>query len=557
MSNGLKWLLFAGTVAILACSRPSSTAESVAAASTAPATAMPVESIPYVLPAWQYVTLQSSSTCWGADAGQDDPKLWWALETCSTADAIDPRLPQYCNGSCHLYAYVDVALNSCSAATAATFAFNNTKNEGGFLHAAGGPSASSTRLIHQRHGHCGKYGGTQAAEYFQNLGDPAMQSFLYANVWNNPNAREGGIPNGFGVMNDDVNAAYAPNVYKTSEYGGVYLWQKPSGPGAAVQSWYAGLAAYFNSMCPAGGRCVHTSFNGLAGGAHVCAKVDNGDCYGSTQYAQGYLNNAVNVAPLCSALTRNNVDGAISERRLFTGGKWSRMGLIAAQVNTSIAMALGACPGLKYIDLEQPSESPTLRFFMTGLQWLAPDQRTGIPDEVVQWRYATGPANSQVASFWPEYTVVPQGPEQLLTPYRYGGSAPHDALGCPSANGDTGGVVALVVACSGDAPVWGMQYRHCYINRSDVGPCATLVNASPNAVNVTASMFRHDPISTYRWQFVFSGLQMAGVRMGTRTVSTGCAVPQYCDGAVNVNGLPFKGDGSDTIPGLSAIFVHS
>jgi hypothetical protein len=101
-----------------------------------------------------------------------------------------------------------------------------------------------------------------------------------------------------------------------------------------------------------------------------------------------------------------------------------------------------------------------------------------------------------------------------------------------------------------------MQYRHCYINRADLGPCATLVNASPNPVKVTASMFRDDPIRTYRWQFGFSGLQMASVQMGSESVNTGCAVAQYCNGAVVVKGAPFKGDGSDTIPGLSAIFIH-
>lgn len=565
MSNRLRFLLLVGCSAILACSSHANeaTASAVTAAATSTATAatsaaaLPVQSIPYVLPAWQYVTLQSNSTCWGADAGRNDAKLWWGLETCSTLDAMDPRLPQNCNGPCHLYAYVDFALNACnSATTAATFAFNNTKNEGGFLHVAPGPIASSSRLVHARNGRCGQYGGTQStSEYSQNLGSPAMLSFMYAHVWNNADARKGGVPNGFGVMNDDINTAYAPHLYKTSEYGGVYLWQKPSGPDASPQSWYGAVAAYFNSMCPAGGRCVHTTFNGIAGGAHVCSSVVNGDCYGNTQYAQGYLNNAVNAAPLCSALTQGNVDGAISERRLFTNGTWSRTGMIAAQVNTSIAMALGACSGLKYIDLEDPAASPTLRFFMTGLQWLVPDQRSGIPDEVVQWRYATGPANSQIASFWPEYTVVPQGPEQSLTPYRYSGSAAHDASGCP-ANGDTGGIVALVVACSGDAPVWGMQYRHCYVNRADVGPCATLVNASLNPVQVTATMFRGDPISTYRWQFAFTGLQMATVRMGSESISTGCAVAQYCNGAVAVNGLPFKGDGSDTIPGHSAIFIH-
>jgi hypothetical protein len=383
-----------------------------------------------------------------------------------------------------------------------------------------------------------------------------MQAYAYANVWSNPDFRKGGIPNGFGVMNDDIFTAYAPNIYKTSEYGGVYLWQKPTGPNAAGQSWFSAVASYFNSMCPQGGRCIHTSFNGFTGGARICATAVDGNCYGSTSYAQGYLNNAVNAAPLCNALTRGNVDGAVSERRLYTNNKWSTTGLIAAQINTSIAMALGVCPGLKYIDLEQTTASPTMRFFMTGLQWLVPDQRTGIPDEVVQWRYAAGPANSPTASFWPEYTIVPQGPEQSLTAYHYSGTAAHEASGCPTSRGDTGGVVALVVACAGDAPVWGMQYRHCYINRADLGPCATLVNASPNPVNVTASMFRGDPIRTYRWQFGFSGLQMASVQMGSESVNTGCAVAQYCNGAVVVKGAPFKGDGSDTIPGLSAIFIH-
>lgn len=564
MSNGLRFLLLVGCAAILACSSHANeaTASAATAAATGTATAatsaaaLPVQSIPYVLPAWQYVTLQSNSTCWGADAGRNDAKLWWGLETCSTLDAMDPRLPKNCNGPCHLYAYVDFGVNACNVTTGATFRFNNGHNEAGFLHVAPSVGTPTNRLTYVRAGKCGSYGGAQGPhEYFQDLGNTKMQSYTYAKVWSNPDFRQGGIPNGFGVMNDDIFTAYAPNIYKTSEYGGVYLWQKPTGPNAAPQSWFSAVASYFNSMCPPGGRCIHTSFNGFTGGARICATVSDGNCYGSKAYAQGYLNNAVNAAPLCHALTQGNVDGAISERRLFTNGTWSRTGMIAAQVNTSIAMALGVCSGLKYIDLEDPAASPTLRLFMTGLQWLVPDQRSGIPDEVVQWRYAAGPANSQIASFWPEYTVVPQGPEQSLTPYRYSGSAAHDASGCP-AKGDTGGIVALVVACSGDAPVWGMQYRHCYVNRADVGPCATLVNASPNPVQVTATMFRGDPISTYRWQFAFTGLQMATVRMGSESVSTGCAVPQYCNGAVAINGLAFKGDGSDTIPGRSAIFIH-
>lgn len=557
MSKCLRWLLLVGYATILACSgQPQATNASAVASSTAPA-AVPVQSIPYVLPAWQYVTLQKNSICWGADAGRNDAKLWWALETCSTLDAMDSRLPRYCSGPCHLYTYADFGLNGCNVTTGATFRFNNSTNEGGFLHLAPGSVAAPNRLTLTRNGQCAQYGGAQDRnEYFENLGSTAMQSFVYANVWSKSDFRKGGIPNGFGVMNDDIFTAYAPTIYKAKEYAGVYLWQKPTAPGAASQSWYSAVASYFNSMCPDGGRCVHTVFNGFTGGARTCATVVEGNCLGSAQYAQGYLDNAVNAAPLCSALTRGNVDGVVSERRLYTNRKWSPAGVIAAQINTSIAMALGTCPGLKYIDLEQPEASPTLRFFMTGLQWLVPDRRTGIPDTVVQWRYAIGPSNSQVASFWPEYTVIPQGPEQALTPYHYSGSAPHEALGCPTANGDTGGVVALVVACAGDSPVWGMQYRHCYVNRAEVGPCATLVNSSPDPIEVTASMFRHDPIGTYRWQFVFSGLQLASVRMGELSVSTGCAVPRYCDGVVSVNGSPFKGDGSDTIPGRSAIFIH-
>ncbi|MBV8374055.1 MAG: hypothetical protein JO302_00970 [Candidatus Eremiobacteraeota bacterium] len=551
--------LFAAMLA--ACSHSDGTQTSAAASpspiATTPAVVATVAApgvIPLVLPAYEYVSLYAGN-CAGADAGRNDPKLWWGLEVCALADQLDARLPAYCNQSCHLYMYVDVGLNGCSYVTASTFAWANINHEAGFLHLAPNSIRPAYRLTFKRNNACAKFGGAPNTEYFQNLGDPALQRFMYTNIWNST-ARYG-VHQGFSVFNDDVFTGYASLLYGSSEYGGVWMWQRPNGPYANPRSWFAALAEFFNSMC-AGERCVHTNANGVGGGAQTCTTVEAGNCYGSTAYAQGYLNNATNTTAVCTLLEHDNLDAWTAERPLYghgnLDGRWSTVGLIAASVNTAINLALGTgnC-AQKYVELEQPSENPSIRSYMTGLQWLVPDPRTGIPDAVVQWRYSTGDPKTRIASFWPEYTIVPQGPEQPISPYRYGGGAPHEALGCPNA-GDTGGVVALVVACSATSPVWEEQYAHCYVNRRDVGRCATLVNTSRDPVPITAAMFTHDPLSTYHRYFEFRGEQMARVRDGAGYIDTGCTVAAFCDGALVINGGPFAA--GQMIPGRSAIFIH-
>jgi hypothetical protein len=549
-------------IAVAACSQSGDSSGSgaaspaqVAAASAAPtATAITPAAIPLVLPAYQYVTL-NNGYCAGADAGHNDRKLWWGLEVCALADWLDTRLPANCSGTCHLYVYVDVGLNGCSPLTGPTFAWARQNDETGFLHVAPNPIAPASRTTLTRTNGCSKYGGAPNTEYYQNLGDRGLQRFMYANLWSST-ARYG-IANGFAVFNDDIATSFASQIYNSSEYGGVWLWQRSNGPYADARPWLGALASFFNSMC-APQRCVHTNANGIGGGAHPCETVEAGNCYGSTAYAQGYLNNAANTTAVCSQLAHNNLDAWTAERSLYgfgnLDGKWNRVGMIAATVNTAINLALGTgnC-AQKYIEVEQPSQNPSIRSYMTGLQWLVPDPQTGIPDTVVQWRYATGEPAAQIASFWPEYTIVPQGPEQALSPYHYSGSAAHEALGCPDA-GDAGGIVALVVACSGTSPVWGEQYAHCYVNRSDVGRCASLVNTSRDPVPITAAMFRHDAISTYHRYFEFPGEQMARVPDGTGFIDTGCSVAQFCNGTLVVNGKAFAA--GQTIPGRSAVFIH-
>jgi hypothetical protein len=133
--------------------------------------------------------------------------------------------------------------------------------------------------------------------------------------------------------------------------------------------------------------------------------------------------------------------------------------------------------------------------------------------------------------------------------------------GCPSASGDSGGAVSLLVQCVNSAGIYCQQYAHLYINQTDYGKTAACLNTGTTAENITSSWFKNDPISSYSYVLSLQGGEMTsvpyqGVSGGSIALTT-CTNKKYCTGqnTLSTQAAPFKGNGSDQLCGQCGVIL--
>ncbi len=203
-----------------------------------------------------------------------------------------------------------------------------------------------------------------------------------------------------------------------------------------------------------------------------------------------------------------------------------------------------------------------VRMEATALRFLVPDPATLVPDRMQPFYFTIGgtnnnwspTANNCTASpycevpYMFEETLVPQGPEIAVGAFAWNGTYQTVGDGCatPAPIPDTGGAVDLHVDCVSDsdpgAAVFLQEYKHLYVNGSDYGPAAVLLNtASTTSVTVSSSWFCStcDPLSSFHYKLKLSGGELASVLYGGSTVSPislPCTETTYCNGNNTIGG---------------------
>jgi hypothetical protein len=516
------------------------------------------------LPVYGYAS-GTGTGCGGGSQGADpgasvDQKLFWGLESCTSAD-LSGTLTSNCPGrsstsTCQAYFYIDLALNACQGGASSVwdYAANAGSNENSFRHIAAGPISNAARLTARQETKCGKRGGSDSIAYFMDLGNAAMENFIYQNVWSSKSH----FPTGWYPFSDDVGISYMPSVINSAEYRGAYSWQVGTGPYNVGTSWLTAVARYVNAACQA--ICLHQIMNSLGGAVLPCATIVSGHCYGSQKYAQGVYDNTIRLDQLCAGLNSANLDALVSERLINGNGSPGPIFnpyQIALFVNTAADIlnnhTADRCSSVKFIDFDLPSQGQNIRDDQSAVKWLI-CARDGMPDFDIPWRVTYGRTAREVPLL-PEDAIVPYGCESPLSAYRFNGSVVEQGTGCEKA-GDSGGAVGLVVACpSKTEPVYGQQYQGCWLAGVNQGPCAVLMNTSAHPVTIIASMFPHDPAGSYHYLIGWNGAEATSFTFSSGTLRiAACSNPTYCNGTLQLHATPLV-IGASQIPPRDSVFL--
>ncbi len=183
-----------------------------------------------------------------------------------------------------------------------------------------------------------------------------------------------------------------------------------------------------------------------------------------------------------------------------------------------------------------------------------------MPDRVISGEFSEGGTNTEVPYFF-EDTLVPDGAEIPVPKFVWNGKVKTVGGGCPSASGDSGGAVALLVQCVGSEGIYCQQYAHLYINGADQGATAACFNTSTTNENIVSSWFKKDPISSYQYVLALQGGEMTSVpyqdvSSGAIALST-CTNKTYCTGSNSLSAQvgTFAGNGSDTLCGQCGVIL--
>ncbi len=181
-------------------------------------------------------------------------------------------------------------------------------------------------------------------------------------------------------------------------------------------------------------------------------------------------------------------------------------------------------------------------------RWLVANPATGIPDRVISQQYTERGTSTEVPYFF-EDTLVPVGAEVSVPKFVWNGRVQTVGGGCPSANGDRGGAVALLSQCVGSSGIFCQQYEHLYVNGADHGKAAACFNSSTTTEPVASSWFKHDSISSYHYMLALKGGEMTSVPyqgVSGGSISLPCANGTYCTGSNSLvaQTVKFGGAGS-------------
>lgn len=139
---------------------------------------------------------------------------------------------------------------------------------------------------------------------------------------------------------------------------------------------------------------------------------------------------------------------------------------------------------------------------------------------------------------------MPQGPEVTVGAFAWNGSTQSVGDGCPAGSGDTGGAVDLLAACvnslAGPGAIFRQEYLHLYIDGTDYGPAAILLNTSGISVPISSSWFCSvcTPITDFCYRLALATGELTQVPYPgfTSPIPLECTQTTFCSGHDTIAG---------------------
>ncbi len=461
------------------------------------------------------------------------------------------------------------------------YSYLNTNDESGFLHRYDRPS----RRVNPSTGSC----GSPPNGYATNPDDSSWLNWLATHAWTKTN-----FPAPFGILEDNINI-YGYPCDASVEYGNAACNVLGNNAAHAPVDWETGLGNFANNIWKSS-DCSTTCFsfagNGLQPGGGIntgtCDNISGGHCFVSN--FGGVVDDMDAIDNFCTAAygTNNNTNtqGLEAEEVVFLKGTpapspsptsgntpiYANTQTIVYMINTMshiVQYTSGGCKNLNAIDIESAGGSfPGLygygpgtvqagipiREEATAFRFLVPDPTTLVPDRIVPFYYRISlttnvPPDCCEVPYFFEETMVPQGPEVSVAPFKWNGTIQTVGDGCPTASGDSGGAVDLKVLCFSPiiepdpgAAVFRQEYKHLYISGNDYGPAAVLLNtASITSVNISSNWFNCSgcsPITSFSYKLSLSGGELTTVVYDhlIQPISLPCSETAYCSGNNTIAG---------------------
>ena len=452
------------------------------------------ERVPVVIPAWGY----------GGDPDDTDPgaipdrHLFAAILDNSQTTSL--ALAKNCPGvsrtsTCQPYKYVDLLYNFCNTPLSlAAYRYADADDEAAFLHVYPRRMTASNRLTWQATKNpngraCTPHNGDDVMR--MNPGDAKLNSWLRRYAWGGSDYQND-FPPPYGVMEDDANLLAGIVVGTdggeiSTEYGaGVsptgFADRVGNSPYRAALDWESALGIFVDRACSR--VCLNVMLNGVSTGyanVSACNVIESGRCH--SPYYAGVIDDQVAIDNVCREASAGNLKYFLSERPIFAGRNgygFMSSQTMTVEINTNAnlyAHAEGGCADTKIVDLElgwgeggrgDLTGGLQVRTATLAFRWLVANPATGMPDRVLPLLYTVGGTASEVPYYFEE-TLVPHDAEHAVGKFIWNGTTQTVGGGCPSADGDSGGALSLLVQCVGSAGVYCQQYRHLVIDEVDYG----------------------------------------------------------------------------------------
>ncbi len=544
---------------------------------------------PVVIPAWILGGGNFYTCCNDVDPGATPDQHLFA-GVIDASEATDDSLKTNCPGigsggsnvsNCNPYKYVNMLWLVCDTTLSGNgFDYLAMSDPSGFVHYYEPPPATPGPRFTPSSGKCSLSNNT----YATNPDDSAWLSWLAMHAWTTDEAN---FPAPYGIDEDNV-GIHGYTCDASYEYGDAFCNQKGKSASPQPTDWESALGVFANNTCTST-TCFYFVGNGLQRGdgsnTGSCSTISNSHCF--VPNFGGIIDDMDAIDNFCTAAygtnSTTNTQGIEAEEVVFLKGTpapspsptsgntpvYANTQTIVDMINTMshlVTDTTGPCANVNAIDIESSGGSfPGLvgygagtvaagipiREEATAFRFLVPDTNTLVPDRIVPFYYRIGLTTNKgldccKVPYFFEETLVPQGPEVTVGAFEWNGVTQSVGDGCPSITpADTGGAVDLMVTCvstdaDAGAAVFRQEYKHLYINGTDYGPAAVLLNtASTTAVPISSSWFDCtgcDPFSNFHYKLALSGGELKSVVYGSGTISLPCTQPTNCTGDNSVLG---------------------
>lgn len=533
-------------------------------------------------------TVGTSTNVCGGDPGQGAMQaFYWGAMTQSTSGSTSLNLVNHCGGSrTATTATVDATGNHCTGFVYDGLfrytcgvqqgldpnyywwqnAINNDENAiehyavgvhgpGGIGDGSGNISSTNRFVSGGESGQCSSNGSTSIPtpgptpttnDILENAGDSAAQAcvYKYYATSNSPCANYGTGPwlqvgAGEGVGMDYMWTETSSGMcFNSTEFGTTLAYASPNPGGHGNIPCMTNFASFYNSMCPGVTPCIPMISKDVTGGAEGCmtttapagvntaiAPFNTTACYPTDyNFSDLQVNSRYYWDAFCAALTKGNFQAFLFEFPVQrTANTTPVMGVM--QNTYYYNQTNNVCPGIKWAVEESSLDNFSE---VMGFIWTLPNFTSGIPTDALAWRWGFG----QFIPYFEDQEIVPDGPEQTLSPFSYGATIPASKIiddGCGTTGTDvapswdatsSGGPKNITVWCPQQRlPVQVIQYHHCYSLGVDEGQCAAIINESNVNETVQSSWIGQnggDPVGTYA-----SVINMASCPAPTAKITVG------------------------------------